>query len=75
MEKPLSLRDIYVNVNVLEKITERQRVSIEILERFFDRDKRSFGIRRETISGNRANKFGVAHDAIHSSEVSLGAIT
>jgi predicted NACHT family NTPase len=52
MEKPISLRDIYVNVNVLEKITERQRISIQELEKFFDRDQRSFGIKRETISGN-----------------------
>jgi predicted NACHT family NTPase len=52
MEKPISLRDIYVNVNVLEKITERQRISIEELEKFFDRDQHSFGIKRETIPGN-----------------------
>jgi predicted NACHT family NTPase len=52
MEKPISLRDIYVNVDVLEKITDRQRVSIEALERFFDRDRRTFGFKRETISGD-----------------------
>lgn len=51
MERPLSLRDIYVNVNVLEKITERQSILLSELERLFDRDKRSFGIRRETKSG------------------------
>lgn len=54
MEKPISLRDIYVNVDVLEKITERQRVSIEALERFFDRDRRTFGFKRETILGSAA---------------------
>jgi len=52
MERPISLRDIYVNVDVLEKITDRQRVSIEALERFFDRDRRTFGFKRETISGD-----------------------
>ena len=54
MERPISLRDIYVNVDVLEKITERQRLSIEALERFFDRDRRTFGFKRETISGSAA---------------------
>lgn len=54
MERPISLRDIYVNVDVLEKITDRQRVSIEALERFFDRDRRTFGFKRETISGSAA---------------------
>ena len=54
MDRPISLRDIYVNVDVLEKITERQRISIEALERFFDRDRRTFGFKRETISGSTA---------------------
>ena len=51
MERPISLRDIYVNVDVLEKITDRRRLSIEALEKFFDRDRRTFGFKQETISG------------------------
>lgn len=54
MEKPVSLRDIYVNVNILEKITDRQRISLEALERLFDRDQRSFGVRRDMKSGEEA---------------------
>lgn len=51
MDRPVNLKDIYVNVNILNKITERQRVSLSALEQFFDRDERAFGLRQETKSG------------------------
>lgn len=54
MERPISLRQIFVNVNILEKIRERQRISIDLLEKHFDRDQRSFGIKRKTKSGLQA---------------------
>lgn len=43
MNEPISLRKLYVRVNVLEKIRARQRLSIESLEKQFDRDTRRFG--------------------------------
>ena len=75
MGKPANLRSIYTRVNVLEKITARQwlsmeelendyhyrnvsdisedaeQVSVKALEEFFDRDRRGFGVKRETIDG------------------------
>jgi hypothetical protein len=51
MSSPLPLRDVYVRVNILDKITARHRASVEDLEVFFDRDKRSFGRVRETSEG------------------------
>lgn len=54
MDRPISLRSIYVDVNILEKITARQRITIETLEHWFDRDQRSFGTAVETVPGIRA---------------------
>lgn len=36
MNKPIELRKIYTQVNILEKITSRQRISVENLEKSFD---------------------------------------
>lgn len=43
MSKPMPLRNIYVRVNILEKITEKRHASIEDLEKDFQRDSRRFG--------------------------------
>src|ERR1044071_2753440 len=51
MNRPVPLRSIYTRVNILEKITSRQRESVEDLQKYFDRDRRGFGIRRETRTG------------------------
>jgi hypothetical protein len=51
MPRPVSLRSIYTRVNVLEKITAKHRSSIEDLERFFDRDRKHFGMVVETKDG------------------------
>ena len=48
MQKPLPLRSVFVSINILEKITANQRLTIEELEKQFDRDRRSFGIKRRT---------------------------
>jgi predicted NACHT family NTPase len=53
MEKPVPLRNIYVRINVLERIIRNQRISIEELEAQFDRDRRTFGIRRQTKTGSQ----------------------
>lgn len=53
-DKPVSLRDIYVRVNILEKITARQRISVGDLEKQFDRDRRGFGTKIKTITGIEA---------------------
>jgi predicted NACHT family NTPase len=46
MSEPVKLREIYVRVNILQKIRARQRIDIEELEQFFDRERREG---RETI--------------------------
>jgi len=51
MERPVSLRNIFVRVNILEKITYNIRVTIENLEKDFDKDRRSFGTKKQTMSG------------------------
>jgi TIR domain/NACHT domain len=43
MEAPVSLRSIYVHVNILSKITARHTASEQDLEHFFSKDKRGFG--------------------------------
>ena len=53
MERPIPLRNIYVRVNILEKITERLRLSIKTLEKQFDLDKRGFGKVRLTRPGTK----------------------
>jgi hypothetical protein len=61
MDHPVPLRSIYVRVNILENITSRQRLTIADLEREFDRDRRSFGTKRQTRTGeqivNQLNDF------------------
>ncbi|MEW6737140.1 MAG: NACHT domain-containing protein [Acidobacteriota bacterium] len=52
MREPMLLRNIYTRVNILEKITAQQRISLDELEQYFDRDRRGFGIARETKEGN-----------------------
>jgi len=43
MNEPVPLNEIFVKVNILRKITGRNRLSIEEMEKFFDKDRRSFG--------------------------------
>lgn len=57
MDRPVSLRSLYVRANILEKITARQSASLQELEQYFDRDSRSFGVKKETVEGEAiANK-------------------
>ncbi len=51
MREPTLLRDIYVRVNILEKISSTHRVTTEGLEEFFQRDQRGFGQVEETKEG------------------------
>lgn len=51
MNRPVPLKDLFVRVNILEKITARQRISLQDLEQYFDRDRRAFGKEVETKSG------------------------
>ena len=51
MSEPVPLKDIYVRVNVLEKIQERLHRSLEDLEKHFQRDRRRFGTVIETKAG------------------------
>lgn len=51
MNRPLALRTIFTEVNVLEGITARHHVTVEELERFFDRDSRNFGGTGKTREG------------------------
>lgn len=53
MQKPLPLRSVFVSINILEKITANQRLTIEELDKQFDRDRRSFGIKRRTKEGSK----------------------
>jgi hypothetical protein len=61
MNTPVSLRNIYTRVNILEKITSRQRATIDQLEKDFDQDRRGFGVKKDTKSGtqivNKLSKF------------------
>jgi predicted NACHT family NTPase len=61
MDKPVLLRNIYARVNILERITARHRATVEDLEKFFDRDNRSFGLVRKSKEGievvNELQKF------------------
>lgn len=51
MTRPISLRSIFVRVNILKKITARQRITLEDLEAFFDRDQKGFGQYEQTEAG------------------------
>lgn len=52
MSEPLPLRDVYVRVNVLEKIRGRVHGSAEELEKHLRRDTRAFSIPIKTMSGD-----------------------
>jgi hypothetical protein len=43
MAAPVPLRDIYVRVNILERITARHGATVQELEEFFKKDKTGFG--------------------------------
>ena len=49
--KPIPLRNIYVRLNILKKITARQRVSVKELEKNYPHDWRGFGRKLETKEG------------------------
>lgn len=51
MSSPVPIRTIYVRVNILKKITSRQRQTVEELEDVFNKDKNSFGTIQGTEDG------------------------
>ncbi len=51
MQKPISLKRLLVNVNILEKITANIGSSVEQLEKFFEKDARGFGTIIKTTDG------------------------
>lgn len=53
MSNPVPLRNIYTRVNILNKITASHRATISDLEKFFDKDRRSFGSTHATEDGIR----------------------
>lgn len=61
MSQPVLLKDLYVRVNVLEKISREILLSPEALEQFFDPNRRTFGRIIETKKGeeiiNHLQKF------------------
>lgn len=52
MDKPIALREIYVRVNILNKITSAQRISIDSLEKQFNLDRDGFGHIKESWDGS-----------------------
>lgn len=48
MPRPVPLLSLYVRANILEKITSRSGARVEDLEKFFDLDRRAFGVKLET---------------------------
>lgn len=54
MSRPVPLRSIYTQVNILEKITSQNRATIEYLNKNFNRYEKSFGKKQTTIEGIRA---------------------
>jgi predicted NACHT family NTPase len=54
MTKPVPLRTIFTQVNILEKVTARHRATVEELQQFFDRDLRNFGRVVKTREGIEA---------------------
>ena len=58
---PVPLRDIYVRVNILEKLTPDQRVAIDDLKKQFTKNQSSFGTIQKTKRGievvNELQKF------------------
>ncbi len=61
MTDEVPLESLFVRVNILEKITDRIRVDQKSLEELYDRDKKSFGKKQETVTGietiNKHDKF------------------
>ena len=53
MSEPVPLENLYVRAYILEKITDRIKISPENLEEFYDHDSRRFGKIRETKPANR----------------------
>jgi hypothetical protein len=51
MAEPVKLTSIYTRVNILEKITSRQRETLEDLIDWFERDRYGFGMKQETKPG------------------------
>lgn len=51
MSGPVPIRNIFVRVNILEKITAQQRLTADEMESFFDRDKKGFGAIQKTETG------------------------
>jgi predicted NACHT family NTPase len=48
MDKPVPLRNLYVRLHLLPKLTARHRASIDELEKLLDRDKRHFAYPERT---------------------------
>ncbi len=61
MSRPVPLESLYVRANILEKITARMGMSVEELEKCFERDSRTFGERIKPVDGeeilNQFQKF------------------
>lgn len=60
MSKPVPLKDLYVRVRILEKITEETRLKEEDLKTFFDWENRKFGKQDEKdiiLANQVANKY------------------
>ncbi|CAM2143454.1 NACHT domain-containing protein [Pararobbsia alpina] len=51
MASPVPIRNIYVRVNVLKKISSSHRLTADELENFFNRDQNSFGVVQKTEPG------------------------
>ncbi|WP_321965755.1 NACHT domain-containing protein [Burkholderia cepacia] len=51
MASPASIRNIYVRVNVLKKISSPHRLTVDELENVFNRDQNSFGVVQKTEPG------------------------
>lgn len=43
MDAPVPLRNLFVKVNILDKLTSKQVLTVQQLEAYFDKDKGSFG--------------------------------
>lgn len=53
MSRPVPLKSLYVRANILEKITSQRRLSVDEMEKLYDRDRRSFGKTVETKEGEK----------------------
>lgn len=51
MSSPMPIRNIFVRVNILKKITSQQRLTTEDMENFFNQDKNNFGVFKKTETG------------------------